>query len=206
MKTAVKICGLMRSEDVKLACELGAAYVGFNFAAGSPRRLDLDRAGELADAVSPGVLRVGVFRGEDLATIRSAVERCRLELVQLHRRLTVEDIARLPVPVLGVARMEGGALRAPAPDLLSRCHALLVDPSEGTGTELDVALVDSSGWSVPIFLAGGLTPENVGATVRRLRPAGVDVATGVESAPGVKDPARLERFIAAVEEADRAPR
>ncbi len=206
MKTSVKICGLTRPEDVALACALGAAYVGINFAAGSPRRVEVDRGADLAAAVAPGTLRVGVFRSEDLATMTRAIERCRLELVQLHRRLTIEDLAGLPVPVFGVARMEGGALRAPASDLLSRCHALLVDPSEGTGKAIDGAFVDSSGWSVPIFIAGGLTPENVGATVRQFRPAGVDVATGVESAPGLKDRGKLERFFAAVEEADRAPR
>ncbi len=206
MKTSVKICGLTRPEDVALACSLGAAYVGLNFAADSPRRVDVGRGADLAAAVAPGTLRVGVFRNEDLATIARAVGQCRLELVQLHRRLTVEELARLPVPVFGVARMESGALRAPASDLLSRCHALLVDSSEGTGKTIERAFVDSSGWSVPIFLAGGLTPENVGAAVRQLRPAGVDVATGVESAPGIKDRGKLERFFAAVEEADRAPR
>lgn len=206
MTTAVKICGLTRAKDVALACELGAAYVGFNFSAASPRRVEIDRAGELADAAAPGVLRVGVFADEDLATIVRAVERGRLELVQLHRRLTQEELALVPVPVLGVARLEGGALRAPAANLLSHCHALLVDPSEGTGTTFDWSLLDSSGWTVPIFIAGGLTPENVAEVIRRLRPAGVDVATGVESAPGIKDREKLSRFFAAVEEADRETR
>lgn len=202
MKTAVKICGLTRPEDVALACALGAAYVGFNFASSSPRRVDLDRAEDLSAATAPGVLRVGVFANEDLATVGRAVERGRLDLVQLHRRLKTEELAILPVPVVGVARREEGVLRAPAADLLSRCHALLVDPSEGTGTSIDWSLVDSSGWSVPIFVAGGLTPENVGEAIRRLRPAAVDVATGVESVPGIKDREKLSRFFAAVAKAN----
>ena len=199
--TAVKICGLTRPGDVAAACELGAAYVGFNFVASSPRRVTNAIARELAAAASPGVLRVGVFADEDADTIARAIEAGRLQLVQLHRRLTEEEVARSPVPVIAVARQAGGGFAVPRHEILVRCHAVLFDPSEGTGQALDPARLEEASWPVPALVAGGLDPESVGAVIRRLRPAGVDVASGVESAPGIKTREKLERFFAAVKEA-----
>lgn len=200
--TAVKICGLTRSEDVAAACELGAAYVGFNFAASSPRRITPAIAREIAAAAPVGVLRVGVFVAEDAETIARAIEAAGLHLVQLHRRLTEEEVAASPVPIIAVARQVGDDFAVPRRDLLVRCHAVLFDPSEGTGKALDPARIEEASWPVPVLVAGGLDAENVGAVIRRLRPAGVDVASGVESAPGIKDRGKLERFFAAVREAD----
>jgi phosphoribosylanthranilate isomerase len=200
--TAVKICGLTRSEDVAAACELGATYVGFNFAASSPRRVTNAIARELAAAAAPGVLRVGVFADEDAETIARAIEAAGLHLVQLHRRLTEEEVARSPVPIIAVARQTGGEFAVPRGELLVLCHAVLFDPSEGTGKLLDPARIEEASWPVPVLVAGGLNAETVGAVIRRLRPAGVDVASGVESAPGIKDRGKLERFFAAVREAD----
>ncbi|MGE5412921.1 MAG: phosphoribosylanthranilate isomerase [Syntrophomonadaceae bacterium] len=203
--TAVKICGLMRPEDVEASCELGAAYVGFVFAAASPRRVTAGRARELAAACRPGVLKVGVFADEDAETVNAAVSAAGLDLVQLHRRLTEEEVAGAPVPVIAVARREGTGFAVPRAEILVRCHAVLFDGSEGTGAAINPGRVAEAAWPVPVLVAGGLTAENVGDAIRRLRPAGVDVASGVESAPGVKDRARLERFFAAVREADAKP-
>ena len=200
--TAVKICGLTRAEDVAAACALGATYVGFNFTAASPRRITAEAAREIAAAAPAGVLRVGVFAAEDAATIARAIAAAGLHLVQLHRRLTEEEVAASPVPIIAVARQTGEDFAVPRRDLLVRCHAVLFDPSEGTGKALDPARVEEASWPVPVLVAGGLDAENVGAVIRRLRPAGVDVASGVESAPGIKDRTRLERFFAAVKAAD----
>lgn len=200
--TAVKICGLTRPEDVAAACELGAAYVGFNFVAASPRRVTNALARELAAAASPGVLRVGVFADEDASTIARAIEAGGLHAVQLHRRLTEEEVAASPVPVIAVARQSGGEFAVPRREILVRCHAVLFDPSEGTGRSLDPARLEEASWPVPALVAGGLDADSVGAVIRRLRPAGVDVASGVESAPGIKDAGKLRRFFAAVKEAD----
>jgi len=200
--TAVKICGLTRPEDVEAACALGAAYVGFNFVASSPRRTTRLHARDLKSICPPGVLRVGVFADEDWALIRGAVGMLELDLVQLHRRLTEEEVASSPVPVIAVARPSGGSFAVPRHDILVRCHAVLFDPSEGSGTALDPDRIEEASWPVPVIVAGGLTPDTVGDVIRRLRPAGVDVASGVESAPGVKDRGKLERFFAAVREAD----
>jgi phosphoribosylanthranilate isomerase len=200
--TAVKICGLTRPEDVAEACALGAAYVGFVFAETSPRRVSPAQARELVAACAPGVLKVGVFADEDPIAVDAAVAVAGLDLVQLHRRLTAEDVAAAPVPVIAVARRAGGEFAVPRAEILVRCHAVLFDGSEGTGVPIDPERVAEAAWPVPVLVAGGLTPENVGDAIRRLHPAGVDVASGVERSPGVKDRGRLERFFAAVREAD----
>jgi phosphoribosylanthranilate isomerase len=205
--TAVKVCGLTRPEDVRLACELGAAYVGFNFSALSPRRVDAGRARELAAAAAAGTARVGVFVDEDPEAIRHAIGLARLHFVQLHRDLGPGDLDAVPLPVIAVVRMAAGGAAPPAPELLERCAALLFDaavPGQpgGTGRQFDWRLLEGRRFPVPFFLAGGLDGENVGEAIRRVRPDAVDVASGVESAPGVKDPARLRRFFDAVREAD----
>jgi phosphoribosylanthranilate isomerase len=202
--TAIKICGLTRAEDVAAICRLGAAYAGFNFVSSSPRRVTPAAARELTAVCSPGMLKVGVFKDEDPSVVANAVVVAGLDLVQLHGRLTEEAIDAAPVPVIAVARREGGRFAMPPPEILARCHALLLDASEGSGARIDPGLVEESSSPVPVLVAGGLTSETVGEVIRRLRPAGVDVASGVESAPGVKDLGKLGRFFSAVKEADRA--
>ena len=204
--TEIKICGLTRPEDVALACELGARWLGFNFAAESPRRLGLDRARELASRASPGTGRVGVFVRESLDEIRRAVEAASLDAVQVHRPLRAEDVEEIPRPVFAVVRVAGAPLDVPAAHSLERCRAVLFDAAGaaagGTGRPFDWSILEGRRWPVPFFLAGGLTPENVGSAVARLHPAGVDVASGVESSPGIKDRERMVRFFEAVREAD----
>ena len=197
--TAIKICGLTRAEDVAAAVALGADLLGFNFAASSPRRISLERARELTASVPPSSLKVGVFVREDRETITRAVLEASLDLVQLHRPVPLADIAWSPVPIIAAARVED----APPYDVLSRLSAVLWDSSTGRGTVGDwEALASRRALPVRQFLAGGLDPDNVGDAIRRLRPDGVDVASGVESAPGIKDRAKLERFFKAVREAD----
>jgi phosphoribosylanthranilate isomerase len=203
--TTIKICGLTRPEDAAAAAELGADLLGMVFAAASPRRLDLARADAIARA-SEGAARVGVFKHEPLADVLAAVERARLSFVQLQRPVSEQDVRALPVPVIAAIRRGVDAVALPAA-VLSRLRAVLLDDSEGAGRR--------SGWAslserpgvpvqVALFVAGGLDETCVGDAIRRLRPEGVDVATGVESSLGVKDRGRMERFIAAVREADRA--
>jgi phosphoribosylanthranilate isomerase len=207
--TQVKICGLTRPEDVERACALGAAYVGLNFVSASPRCVTLERARELAAAAASGVERVGILLDESPEFAALAAEAGRLDLLQIHRPLREEDLDRMPRPVIAVARVVGAMAQVPAPTMLTRCRALLFDTAVagrpgGTGERFDWNLLEGMSWPVPLFLAGGLTPENVGEGIRRARPAAVDVASGVESAPGVKDEAKMKRFFEAVREADEA--
>jgi phosphoribosylanthranilate isomerase len=205
--TDVKICGLTRREDVEAACDLGAAYVGFNFSSASPRRVSCSAGRELAAAVRrPGVRRVGVFVSEDYGEIREAVEAARLDVVQIHRVLTAADLEEIPCRVLAVAHA-GRDEEIPPAALLERCAGILLDTSVstapgGTGVPFEWALLEGRRWAVPLFVAGGLRAENVGESIRRTRPSAVDVASGVESAPGVKDRERMRRFFEAVQAAD----
>ena len=205
--TEIKICGLTRPEDVELACFLGATYVGFVFASGSPRRVPLETARELAGVTSPGVLRVGVFVDETPAQIAEAVDAGRLDLVQLHRALRALDLDSAPRPVVAVARVRGGPPEVPDEALVARCRALLFDTADpgrtgGSGRTFDWSLIENRSFPVPVILAGGLNPSNVFAAISKVRPAAVDVASGVEQSPGVKDRPKLRRFFEEVRRAD----
>jgi phosphoribosylanthranilate isomerase len=206
--TEVKICGLTRESDVDAACSLGAAYLGFIFSAASLRRVTPERARDLAAAVSGAARRVGVFVEEGYSEIEDAIEAASLDLVQLHRTLRAEDLQRIPRPVLAVAHA-GREEEIPPGTLLDRCAGILFDTDAaglagGTGIPFDWYLVEGRTWPVPLFVSGGLRPENVAESIRRTRPTAVDVASGVESSPGVKDRDRMRRFFDAVRKADAA--
>jgi len=203
--TEVKICGLTRSEDVVAACELGASILGFNFVAASPRRLTIGRAREISAAAPATVLRAGVFATESRDEVVRAVREVALQLVQLHRPVREEDLEELGVDIVPAVPVEAGREGLPPAEILARCRAVLWDSSGGRGRAPDWAALERAGaLPVPTFVAGGLDPMNVGEVIRRLRPQGVDVASGVESAPGIKDRRKLERFFEAIREADRA--
>jgi phosphoribosylanthranilate isomerase len=204
--TRVKICGLTRPQDVETACALGASFVGFNFAAVSPRRVSVGTARDLARATAPGVARVGVFVRESRKEIEDAIDAAALDLVQIHRRLAAEDLEWMRRPVIAVERVSSRGVAASPARLLEKCRAVLLDTSGdrpgGTGVPFDWDVLAGRTWPVPLFLAGGLEAGNVGAAIARVRPAAVDVATGVESAPGIKDERRMKEFFEAVRLAD----
>jgi phosphoribosylanthranilate isomerase len=190
----VKICGLTDPGHVDAAVEAGADAIGFVLTR-SPRRVTPERAAELAARVPPEVLTVGVFRGEDPATVREAALAAGVRAIQLHGRHPHADFMALKDLGLTLIR----AVDAEA-DL--RCGAydeslLLVDaPRAGSGEPWDWSAVrgrPTGQW----LLAGGLSPANVGEAVAAARPWGVDVSSGVESAPGVKDPALISAFVTA---------
>lgn len=205
--TGVKICGLTRPEDVAVACELGARWVGFNFAAVSPRRVGVEKARALARATAPGVERVGIFVNETVDEIRSAVDAGSLDLIQIHRPLAEADLS-LPRPIVAWLGVDLWAEVGGSPiELVERCRAVLVDTAApgrpgGTGRAFEWSALEGKRFPVPVWLAGGLRSENVAEAIRRIRPAAVDVASGVESAPGVKDRARMADFFRAVRRAD----
>ncbi len=200
--TEIKVCGLTRPEDVALACALGADYVGFNFASVSPRRVSLETARALSRAASPGAARVGVFVHETREEILAAVEAADLDLVQIHRPLVLEDLDRMPLPVIAVERVSARGVESAPPAMLARCRSVLLDTaggrSGGTGIAFDWSLLAGRTWPVPVILAGGLRAENVAEAIARVHPAAVDVASGVESSPGIKDESRMRLFFEAV--------
>ncbi|MDD1653296.1 MAG: phosphoribosylanthranilate isomerase [Methanomicrobiales archaeon] len=188
----VKICGITRPEDALVAVDAGTDAIGVVLCSDSPRSVSPRRAREIFAAAGPLVVRVAVThttREEDLWEILAAGP----DAIQVSH-----PFAFPPDPKVRLLRM----LRRGEP-LREDCHAIVVDDSHGQGRPFDPAyardLVARS--RVPVILAGGLTPENVAGAIRSVRPYAVDVASGVELSPGIKDPALVRAFLRAVREA-----
>jgi len=200
----IKVCGITRPEDALAAAEAGFHAVGMVFAE-SPRRVDPRIARKISSLLPPSVYRVGVFLGQTHAEVRGLMEYCGLDLAQIHR---AEDTA-LP-ELLGERAVV--ALRPRRPEELEDLeryrgsYAVLIDAwhpelAGGTGIPCDWELAARAAREARVILAGGLSPDNVAEAIARVRPFGVDVSSGVESSPGVKDPLRLRRFARAAGEA-----
>jgi phosphoribosylanthranilate isomerase len=201
----VKICGITTPEDAEAAVRAGADAIGLNFWPESKRRVSLDQAARIAAVVPSRVRLAGVFVNADLRTIEHALATVPLSAIQLHGDEPPELSAQIPAAVIrsipiSAATAFDRARQYPA-------AAFLLDaPAKGyggAGEPFDWSLAGSARDRLqrPIVLAGGLTPENVAEAIRRVRPDGVDVASGVESAPGRKDPERLRKFVVAAREA-----
>ena len=208
MPTRIKICGLTRLEDAQRAADLGAAALGFNFYPPSPRYIEPAAARAIVRRLPPFVTAVGVFANEtDAGRVISLAREAGVTAVQMHGPAFPALDALLAVFTLVVAV----AVREDfQPEELRKIksNAYLLDAFDpdrlgGTGRTFDWRVAREAKQYGPIILAGGLTPENVARAVREVRPFAVDVASGVESAPGIKDPAKLRAFFAAVAEADR---
>jgi phosphoribosylanthranilate isomerase len=195
----VKICGLTRVEDGELAVSLGAWAVGMIFAA-SPRRCDPHQAREIATALRRRTLLTGVFVNAPLDEVVALQEHVGFDAVQLHGdegpAFATEVARRTGAKVIKAARVtDAGDVRAL--DAFRNVDYHLVD-GPGKGQTVDPALLRHRRSSVPLILAGGLTPDNVAAQIEAVEPYAVDVASGVEAEPGIKDPQILEAFFAAV--------
>src|SRR5712692_3770920 len=203
--THIKICGNTEPDGVRLAVSLGVDLLGFIFTR-SPRRVTIEQAQALIAGVSEHIGRVGVFIDEPVEEIARTVEACELSAVQLYRTPTAAD-RQLPVPLLPVVRLrtaEDATELQFGPTDRPLLDTYLPDVIGGTGRTWDWTLAESLVGRYPVIISGGLRPENVGAVIRQLRPWGVDVASGVELSPGVKDLARLEWFVRTVRQSDSA--
>lgn len=198
----VKICGTTSEEDALLAVAMGADAVGFIFAP-SPRLVAPKVAGEISRRLPPEVITVGVFRDEAPERVVEIVNHQGLRAAQLSGHETSEQVQyvaeRVPMTIKAFAAGDPRMARARE----YGADVVMVDsPSPGSGKVFDWDLVGDVPHGVRLLLAGGLTPENVAEAIGRVRPWGVDVATGVEAAPGRKDPRKLRAFIAAARQAD----
>jgi phosphoribosylanthranilate isomerase len=198
----VKICGITRLEDALAAARLGADALGFNFWPGSRRHVTPAAAHAIVSALPPFVTPVGVFVNQPEGEIRAIAAETGIQVLQLHGDEPPDLCARLPLPVVKAIPVDQVSTLS---RLLSyEVQAFLLDtPSRGfggTGRPFDWSLAEGVSDVAPVILAGGLDPENVAAAIRAVRPFAVDVASGVESSPGVKDPDRMSRFIHAVRE------
>lgn len=199
MRIWVKICGLTHAAAVKAAIDAGADAVGFVFVA-SPRRMLPGDAARLMADIPPGILRVAVMRHPLQSQWDEVIRIVRPDWLQTE----AEDFERLELPdnvealpvYRDVPEMDREALAAEG-------RVLFEAPASGTGEAPDWDRAAELAKLTQLVLAGGLTPENVGEAIRRVRPWGVDVSSGVEAVRGTKDPARIAAFIAAVREAER---
>jgi phosphoribosylanthranilate isomerase len=200
--TRVKVCGITRPEDAELAVELGAWAIGFILWPGSKRHAEPALAAGIARTLRRRVQLVGVFVNQPLDEVVSAVDGIGLTHVQLHGdegpSFCTAVAQRSGARVIKAIRVRSRANVVDAERFHTDLHML---DGAGDGRPWDWGLVSARRTRTPLLLAGGLTAANVGAAIDAVRPWGVDVASGVESAPGIKDPERVREFIAAVERA-----
>jgi phosphoribosylanthranilate isomerase len=205
----IKICGITKLEDAKFAVELGAHALGLNFYTQSPRSITPAAAAELVDRLPPFVTTVGVFVNWEAEPTVALCRALHLSTAQLHGDESpgVVDEVASQMPVVKALRIGQGIPPPPYAKYRSAA-AFLIDAAQpgqfgGTGTTANWHLARTVAQSHRVILAGGLSPENVGEAIRVVRPYGVDVASGVESRPGRKDPAKLQAFFEAVSRATR---
>jgi len=206
MKTRVKICGITSRVDAEAAIAAGADALGFNFYERSPRYLEIAAAAAIAGPLAPFVLRVGVFVNAPAEQVARAVGECGLGLLQFHGDEPPEFCMQFGLMSMKAFRIRDAASLKELPKYPTDAYLLDAwspDSRGGTGETFnwDLAL-EAQKLGKPVFLAGGLTPENVADAVRKVRPFGVDVSSGVESSPGKKDPAKVRAFVAAVRSAE----
>jgi phosphoribosylanthranilate isomerase len=200
--TKIKICGIKTVADALAAMDAGADMIGFNFYPKSPRYIGVGQCRDIMSVMRKygHITYVGVFVNASVAAVRATMETCALTLAQLHGEETSEMLNSLYGKAFkafrGIPESLNGFVREDAP-------AFLVDASikgayGGTGVKADWSAAAELAKYYPLLLAGGLTPENVTEAVWRVKPWGVDVASGVESAPGVKDAKKMKEFVRAI--------
>lgn len=209
VRTRVKICGITRALDARAAAEAGADAIGLVFYPKSPRYLSGERAVEIRDALPPFVQTVALFVNPDAAQVAQVIGRVRPAMLQFHGEESPEFCAQFGMPYIKAYRVRSGvtagvdALEYLRP--FSRAAAWLFDSHVpeygGAGESFDWSLVPAAR-DRPLILSGGLARENVAEAIRRVRPWGVDVSSGVESGKGIKDAAKIAAFIAEVRNAD----
>jgi len=209
-RVAVKICGITSVEDGLVAAQAGADAVGFVFSPGSPRRVDVAAARRIARALPPFVLRVGVFVDAPRPEMARAVEEVGLDLLQLHGHEPPESLGELPRRAIKAVGVGDDFEPQDALRYEGRVAGILLDTRSdgglpgGTGQTFDWTRVRAVREKASfLMLAGGLNPGNVHLALTAVRPDGVDVSSGVEAAPGRKDPEKVRAFMAAVREAER---
>jgi len=210
MPTEVKICGITSEEAMEAAVEAGADYVGLVFYPPSPRALSPARAAELVQYLPDDIVTVGLFVDADDALLDAVLRECRLDLLQCHGSESPERLEAIRleygVPVMKSIAVAEAADLAAAEPYLAVADRLLFDARPpkgallpgGNAVSFDWRLLAGRKWGLPWMLAGGLTPANVAEAIRITGARAVDVSSGVESAPGIKDPAAIHAFISAV--------
>ncbi len=201
----VKMCGVTNLDDAQAAVEAGADAVGFVFYRTSPRYVEPTVVKGIVASLPPFVIPVGVFVNEEAKVVRDLMDDCGLSLAQLHGDETALYCETLGRPALKAIRLRDRASLSALAEYQGRAgvRGLVIDTFSaetygGTGQVVDWGLAAEVAKASRILLAGGLTPENVGEAIRKVRPYGVDVSSGVEASPGKKDHEKVRAFIRAV--------
>jgi phosphoribosylanthranilate isomerase len=207
-KVKVKICGITNWTDARRAVEAGAQFLGFNFYRPSPRYIQVAVARRIIRRLPDGIAAVGVFVNESEANMLAIARRVGLDYLQLHGDEPPEQVARLKreIAVIKAIRVRD-SFRPKQLDSFRRASAILLDGFDayrhgGTGKKFNWRLARGLNGSRRIFVAGGLTPENIAEAIRVARPYAVDVCSGIEARPGRKDPARMVALMWAVKAAE----
>ncbi len=199
MSTIVKICGITSPTDALAAAAAGADALGLMFYEGSPRHITVQAATTIVRELPPYIIKVGVFVNAHEDLVQRAIAECSLNIVQFHGDETPDYCQLFPVMTIKAFRMrDSDSLLALSnyPTDAWLLDAFVADKLGGTGAKFNWDLAAAAQrLGRPIFLAGGLTPENVGDAIRHVHPYAVDVSSGVESAPGKKDPAKMRAFV-----------
>lgn len=199
----VKVCGIRRPADAMMAVDLGASALGFVFWPDSPRAVTVDQVREITRELPPFVSAVGVFVNQPMDEILDIARRARLTAIQLHGDEEASAYAASPIPVIKALPVGPGFSMAAVDDVPAGMTVLLDahDPVRrgGTGRPIEWTVASAAAKRRPVILSGGLNPDNVLAAVRTVRPSAIDVSSGVESSPGVKDESRLRALFAALE-------
>lgn len=204
MRTRVKICGITRIEDGVIAAAAGADALGLNFYSKSPRFIDAEKARALHSVLPAFVTRVGLFVNAAPEFVQAMLVAVPLDLLQFHGDESAEYCQSFARPYLKALRMKPGMDLAAAVKPYEAAQGILVDAWHeeqfgGTGKAFDWSLLGSAVRGERLILAGGLHPGNVADAIRTVRPWAVDVSSGVESAPGLKDRNKIEQFISEVQ-------
>jgi len=200
----VKICGLTREKDVEAAVSAGADAVGFNFTT-SPRGISAAKAVQLSACIPEGVLRVGLFLNQEKSEIDRVIDSVPLDVLQFHGNESQQQCSAFDIPWLKAVAMDNADSVRQAEHDYPAAMGLLLDSHSvgkfgGSGKVFDWSLI--SPVAKPVWLAGGLNAGNVAQAIRIVRPYAVDVASGVESAPGIKDAESIRAFINAVRDVE----
>ncbi len=198
----VKVCGIQRVQDAVVAVELGAQAVGFIFWPGSVRFIDPERAREISAALPVHILRVGVFVDQPPAYVAEVARRVPLSAIQLHGSESAAEYSASGCEIIKAFGVSD-AFDSSALDALPAQVTVLLDAHDpvrrgGTGRTIDWSIAASVAARRRLILSGGLTPNNVRQAVERVRPSMVDVSSGVETAPGIKDAVKLRAFFDAL--------
>ena len=199
MRVRIKLCGMMRRQDIEAAAQLGVDAIGLVFYAGSPRCLRYESARELAENAPAFVSVTAVFMNPTRAEVEQVLQTMRIDLLQFHGEESPEFCSAFGRKYIKAVAMGGGADAAEYARRYASAMALLLDghgrgQPGGKGASFNWATVPKI-TAPPLVLAGGLRADNVADAIRSVRPYGVDVSSGVERAPGIKDPLKMREFV-----------